>query len=65
MLLDRGDAVDALVIGIGVVVSGEQAFDLGDAEFFQCLQPQMAVQKEPGSSVWIRPIALIELSTCE
>ena len=25
--------------------------DLGDAEFFQCLQPQMAVQKEPGSGV--------------
>jgi hypothetical protein len=54
VLLDRRDAVDALVIGIGVVLRGEQALDLCNAELLQRLQAKMAVQEKPGAG--IRPI---------
>jgi len=51
VLLDRRDAVDALVVGIGVVVRGEQALHLSDAEFLQRFQPKVAIQEKPGSGV--------------
>src|SRR3546814_17102179 len=47
MLLDRRDAIDALVVGIGVVVSGKQALDLGNVEFLQRLKPQMTIEEKP------------------
>ena len=47
VLLDRRDAVDALVVGIGVVVRGEQALHLSDAEFLQRFQPKVAIQEKP------------------
>ena len=51
MLLDRRDAIDALVVGVGVVVSRKQALDLGDAEFLQRLKPQMTIEEKPGSGI--------------
>src|SRR3546814_15910006 len=45
VFLDRGQPVDPLVVGVGIVVGGIETFDLGDPEISQHLNPQMAIDE--------------------
>src|SRR3546814_8922843 len=45
VFLDRGQPVDPLVVGVGIVVGGHETFDLGDPEIFEHLNPQMAIEE--------------------
>ena len=49
VLLDWRKAADPLVVGEGLVVRGDQTFDLFDAEILQHLDPDMPIQQHIGA----------------
>jgi hypothetical protein len=57
MLLDRGNAIDALVVGVCVVVRGDETLDLCIPQVPQRLDPEMAVEQEV-------PIRMIAVADC-
>nr|WP_245183448.1 hypothetical protein [Haematospirillum jordaniae] len=46
VFLDGGEAVDAVVVGVGLVVLGQQARSLMHAEIFQCQDAQMTIEQD-------------------
>ena len=51
MLLNGGQAADALVVGEGFVIGCDQTHGILRAEILQNLQADMAVEQQIGSSV--------------
>src|SRR3546814_4211867 len=52
VFLDRGKPVDPLVVGVGLVVGGHEAFDLSDPYVLEHLDPQMAIEEEVSAPVF-------------
>jgi hypothetical protein len=46
VLLDRGDVVNPLIVGVGFIIGGDETASLGVTEFFQNLETHMAIQND-------------------